>query len=176
MSTASLPVEMSLRDFQARTPREDGWREELIEGELVVSPDPKADHAYIVEVIRETLRPLLSKGYFITNNSSCVLPPRSMPSPDLFVVRRERMLEAVRRSDWIQGAPDLVIEISSASNRRLQSKAELYLRHGAEQVWTVYPKRRVVLVSSEEGPREARESETVEFHGVVLNVRDLFAV
>jgi Uma2 family endonuclease len=175
MSTASLPVEMSLREFQARTAREDGWREELIEGELVVSPDPKADHAYIVEMIREALRPLLLQGYFITNNSSCVLPPRSVPLPDLFVVRRERMMEAVRRGDWIEGAPDLVVEISSASNRRLQSKADLYLRYGAEQVWTVYPKRRVVLVSSDEGPREAREGEIIEFHGVAINVRDLFA-
>jgi Uma2 family endonuclease len=99
-----------------------------------------------------------------------------MPSPDLLVVRRERMMEAVRRNDWIQGAPDLVIEISSPSNRRLQSKADLYLRHGAEQVWTVYPKRRVVIVSTEDGQREAREGETVEFSGVVLNVRDLFAI
>jgi len=70
---------MSLEEVQARSPRTDGGREELIEGELVVSPDPKADHAYIVEIIREALRPLLAEGYFITNNSSYVLPPRSMP-------------------------------------------------------------------------------------------------
>ena len=175
MSTASQPVEMSLEEFQGRPRRTDGAREELIQGELVLSPDPKADHAYIVEVIREALRPLLAEGYFITNNSSCVLPPRSMPSPDLFVVRRERMMDAVRRRDWIHGAPDLVVEISSSSNRRLQTKADLYLRHGAGQVWTVYPKRHVVLVSTEDGPREAREDETVEFRGVIINVRDLFA-
>lgn len=176
MSTASLPVEMSLREFQSRATPKSGEREELIEGELVVAPDPKADHAYIVEVIREALRPLLAQGYFIANNTSCVLPPRSMPSPDLFVVLRERMVDAARRSDWVHGAPDLVVEISSSTNRRLQSKADLYLRHGAEQVWTVYPKRRVVLVSTEDGPREAREGETVEFRGVVVNVRDLFAL
>src|SRR5947209_3826758 len=175
MSTASLPVEMSLEQFQARSPRTDGGREELIEGELVRSPDPKADHAYIVEMLPEALRPLLIEGYFITNNSSCVLPPRSMPSPDLFVVPRERMMDAVRRRDWIQDAPDLVIEISSSSNRRLQTKADLYLRHGAEQVWTVYPKRHVVVVSTDDGPREARQGETVEFRGVIINVRDLFA-
>ena len=123
-----------------------------------MSPDPKADGAYIPEMIREAIRPLLSKGCFIDNNSSF-----------------ERMLEAARRGDWIQGAPDLVVEISSPSNRRLQSKADLYLRHGAAQVWTVYPKRRVVIVSTQDGPREAREDETVDFGGVVLNVRDLFA-
>jgi Uma2 family endonuclease len=176
MSTAVQPFEMSLKEFQARPRRNDRGREELIEGELVVSPDPKADHAYIVELIREALRPLLAQGYFITNNSSCVLPPRSMPSPDLLVVRRERMMDAVRRGDWMQGAPDLVIEISSPSNRRLQSKADLYLRQGTEQVWTVYPKRRVVIVSTEDGPHEAREGETVEFSGVVLNVSDFFAI
>jgi Uma2 family endonuclease len=175
MSTASLPVQMSLQEFQTRPRRTDGGREELIEGELVLSPDPKADHAYIVEIIREALRPLLAQGYFIGNNSSCVLPPRSMPSPDLFVVRRDRMIEAVRSRDWLHGAPDLVVEISSSSNRRLQTKADLYLRHGAEQVWTVYPNRHVVLVSTSDGPREARIDETVDFRGVFLNVRDLFA-
>src|SRR3954464_7297746 len=106
MSTASLPVQMSLEQFQVRPRRTDGSREELIEGELVVSPDPKADHAYIAEMIREAIRPLLSKGCFIDNNSSVVCwRPRSMPYPDLFVLRRERMLEAARRGDWIQGAP-----------------------------------------------------------------------
>ena len=45
MSTAVLPSEMSLEEFQARPEREDGQCEELIEGELIVSPDPKVDHA-----------------------------------------------------------------------------------------------------------------------------------
>ncbi len=174
MSTAVLPGEMSLEEFLTRPEREDGYREELIEGELVLSPDPKADHAYIVEKLREALRPLLAKGYFITNNSSCVLPPRSMPSPDLLVVLRERMLQAVQEQNWIQGSPELVVEVNSRSNRRQNQKADLYLQHGAEQVWTVYPKRRTVLVSTTEEVYEARAGETVEFHGATVHVSELF--
>lgn len=174
MSTAALPIEMSLADFIARPAREDGWREELIEGELVVSPTPRPSHTMIVERLREVLRPLRERGYFITNDSSVVLAPRSMPVPDLLVVTEARWQETLATDDWLTGSPELVIEVSSRSNRRLQQKADLYLRQGAEQVWTVYPRRRTVLVSSAEGAHEAREGEQLEFHGVTLTVADLF--
>jgi hypothetical protein len=50
----------------------------------------------------------------------------------------------------------------------------LYLEYGAEQVWIAYPHNRVVQVWTADSSREAREGETVEFHGMVIPVSEIF--
>ena len=171
MSTAVL---LTLDEFIARPERDDGQREELIEGELVVSPGPKGFHAYVVEQLREKLRPLRDQNFAIVNDFSCLLPPDSIPVPDLMIIRRSRWEEAVRADAWLAESPELVIEVSSPSNRRLQRKAAVFLEHGAEQVWIVYPKRRSVVVCTVDGMSEARNGETIEFHGVTVQVAEIF--
>jgi predicted N-acetyltransferase YhbS len=74
MSTAVL---LTLEEFIARPERDDSQKEELIEGELIVSPDAKVSHAYIVDQLREGLRPLRKQGFVVTNDFGCILNPRS---------------------------------------------------------------------------------------------------
>ena len=64
MPTAVLPAEMSLEEFSNRPEREDGLKEELIEGELVVRPAPDFKYSFVLETLREMLRPLRSRGFF----------------------------------------------------------------------------------------------------------------
>ena len=171
MSTAVL---FTLEEFIARPERDDWQKEELIEGELIVSPGAKVSHAYIVDEIRKGLRPLEEQGFVISNDFSCILRPRSMPIPDLAVVGRERWNAAAKADAWLEDSPELVIEVSSPSNRKLHVKASVYLEHGAEQVWIVYPKRHSVIVYTLEGSSEARSDEAVEFRGVRIAVADIF--
>ncbi len=170
MSTAVL---LTLEEFLARPERDDWQREELIEGELIVSPGPKVSHAYIVEQLRESLRPLRKRGFVVSNDFSCILLPHSMPVPDLAMVRQERWQAAIGADTWLEDSPELVIEVSSPSNRRLPRKAALYLEHGAEQVWIVYPKKRTVSVLTSNGSSEAPVGEILEFQGVSIPVSDI---
>ena len=99
MSTASQiePRYLTLDEFMARPDREDDQREELLEGELIAFPGPKVRHADIVWRLRRSLALLEETGAFvIANDFSCVLRPRSMPIPDLGVVRREPWEQALR--------------------------------------------------------------------------------
>lgn len=171
MSTAVL---LTLEEFIARPGREDWQKEELVEGELIVSPGAKVSHAYIVDQLRERLRPLRQQGFVVGNDFSCILRPRSMPVPDLAVVGNDRWIEAAKADVWLENSPELVIELSSPSNRKLYVKAAVYLEHGAEQVWVVYPKRRSVTVYTLEGSSEARSGEMLEFRGVRIAVADIF--
>ena len=171
MSTAVL---LTLEEFLARPEREDSQREELIEGELILSPGAKVSHAEIVERLRERLQPLKEQGFAVSNDFACVLPSSSVPNPDLAAVRRERWDEAVRTDDWLLEAPELVVEVSSPSNRKLHHKAALYIEHGAEQVWVVYPRRRTVSIFTVDGTAEARIGEALEFHGVSVPVAEIF--
>ncbi len=170
MSTAVL---LTLDQFLARPERDDGQREELIEGELVVSPGAKVSHAEIVRRLHKILSPLEEQGFVVSNHFSCVLKPDSMPVPDLAAVANGRWNAAVTADTWLDGSPELVIEVSSPSNRKLFRKAAVYLEHGAEQVWIVYPKRRAVTVYTAEGATEARTGETLEFQGVSVVVNEI---
>ena len=68
----------------------------------------------------------------------------------------------------------MVIEVRSPSNRQLGRKASLYLEHGAEAVWIVYPKRRTVVIYDQDGVREIRQNEQAIFRGVAVEVAALF--
>lgn len=47
----------------------------------------------------------------------------------------------------MQGAPELAIEVvSSETAARLEEKIELYLSHGSNSVWAVYPKQRAAWI------------------------------
>ena len=172
MSTA-FHTSLSLEEFLRRPDRDDGQREELIEGELILSPSAKAWHADIVRRLQRRLVPLEGKGYALVNDSSCILGKHSMPAPDLAAVTEGRWQQAVANEGWLQGSPELVIEVASPGNRNLHRKAELYLQHGAEQVWIVYRKTRTVVVMTQEDTQEARVGEYVEFHGVRLAVAEI---
>ena len=173
MSSAVLPAYLSLEEFLARPEREDDQREELIEGELIVSPSPKTDHHYVVEQLRDAF-PLKSQGLVFTQDFSCILGTRSMPQPDLGVIEREKFNKTAREKAWMEGAPLLAIGVNSPSNRRPGRKAEIYLDHGAEQAWVVNPKKRTITVYTAEGSSEARLGECVEFHGITVKVDEIF--
>ncbi len=173
MSTA-FNISLSLEEFVRRPDRDDGQREELVEGELIVSPSAKAWHADIVRRLRRKLVSLEEKGYFLINDSSCILGQQSMVAPDLAAVREDRWKQAVANEGWLQGAPELVMEVASPGNRSLHRKADLYLQDGAEQVWIVYRKTQTIVVFTQDETREARVSESVEFGGVRLVVAELF--
>jgi Uma2 family endonuclease len=175
MSTALQSITpITLEEFLLRPDREDGQKEELIEGEIVLSPEPRPSHAEILERLRELLRPLKEKGFAIAGGFSCILRPRSMPGPDLAAISQERWRETVAKDAWLEGAPELVIEVRSPSNRKLGQKATLYLEHGAEAVWVVNPKRRAVVIYDQDGVREARENEQLAFHEVTVEVAGIF--
>jgi Uma2 family endonuclease len=91
-------------------------------------------------------------------------PPPSMPRPDVFVMSRERLLDAARRDVYPVGSPELAIEVVSPGNtkRELLKKLRLYLDHGSLAVWIVYPKTRTVMVwDSPDTSSEFREGELI---------------
>jgi Uma2 family endonuclease len=171
MSTA---VSITLEEFLARPDREDDQREELVEGAVLVSPGPRADHSEIVDRLRDQLNDLKQQGYVLRNDFSCILGDRSMPIPDLAVVTRKRWDKAVKGQTWLTGSPELVIEVSSPTNRKLERKAALYVERGAEQVWIVYPATKTLTVVTPDATRAAGMGETVEFHGVEVLVDSIF--
>ncbi len=171
--SAILQQSISLEEFLSRPDRIDGRREELIEGELVLSPEPKPSHAEIIHRLHTALAPLENVGFVIRGGFSLTLSPDSAPGPHLAAIRTERWEKAIHSDAYPEGSPELVIEVRSPSNRQLGRKASLYLEHGAEAVW-IDPKPRTVVIYDQDGVREIRENEQATFRGVTVEVAALF--
>ncbi len=179
MSTAAARV--SIEEYLAyQAPP--GFRDELIEGEIVLSPDPKPSHSKICKNLVTKLDSLVNRQLFEVCLATNMVLERddSMPSPDVFIIDRERWLSAIREDEYPRGSPQLPIEVHSPSNRPgLLRKIELYLRNGSKAVWVVYPKRRVVVVHDQADLIvEYRDGEEVPFPTEIsdrtVKVSDLF--
>ena len=171
-STSTL---LTVEEYLRLEPREDGLRDELIEGEIVLSPSAKPLHAKIVANLFDILKTLAGQGFARASDFGCRLGEHSLPGPDLAAIRSERW-NNIAEDDYLVGSPELVIEIFSPSNRKalMAQKAALYLRYGAEAVWVIYPQLRTVTVHNADSQREARCGETVGFHGVIVPVAAIF--
>ena len=152
------------RDAQ-RMP-DDGNRYEAIGGELFMTAAPNFRHQKVSQrVFKELDRILQEPGH-----GEVVYAPFGVEfpatdegvQPDLLFVSNER--REILGSDWIRGAPDLVVEIlspSTASHDR-GIKLELYERQGVREYWIVDPDEHVVDVwRFGEEPAHERFTETL---------------
>lgn len=118
---------------------EDNLRRELIGGELVVTPAPGGRHQ---DVVLELGARLLA--YAKEHGGKVYVGPRDVyfsdidvVEPDVLFVRLDNLDRVEER--FIRGAPDVVIEVSSPSTRRLElvRKRTLYERYGVAEYWYV---------------------------------------
>lgn len=152
---------------------EDHFRREIIDGELFVSPSPNVRHQRTVALLTARLF-LYQEG-----NGGEVFPAPldvffandSVVEPDVLFVRADHSdrLEV----KYVTGAPDLVIEVSSPSTRRLElvRKRELYERFGVSEYWFIdLDADRVEVYRLEEGVYRTPE---LLFSGQVLQPAQL---
>ncbi len=126
-----------------------GFRDELLYGRIIVSPEPKPLHFVIADNIYKLLESAAGKRYWVAQRINLRFPSaNSMPSPDVFVIGREAFQAAIRGSSYPEGkATILAVEVLSPSNRKkhIDLKVSLYLDSGIE-VWVVNPKKAEIKV------------------------------
>lgn len=161
-----------------------GLRDELINGKIVLSPQPKPQHQQVVKNLFLVLdKALQSSDLTVQMNSNIRFDDsHSMPAPDLFVVRHEVWRRVIEEDRYLSEPPLLVAEVISPANRskKVQDKIEIYLAHGVQHVLVIYPKKLSVSLARKTG--KAVQLERVERVQITahLNVdfpaSDLFAV
>ena len=137
-----ITVEQFL-DFQAPP----GFRDELIEGKIVLSPDPKPLHVETARRVERLLEAaLIGLPYVVRQRVNWQMDEHSMPSPDVFVVAEDYWRQTVEQNKYPVGSPVVAVEVLSRSNTRKEilRKTGPYLRHGTACVWIVYPKHKKV--------------------------------
>ncbi len=127
---------------------EDGRRYEIIEGELYEMPAPGLDHATILANLVLLLGPLVRSlgGTFFFAPLDVFFQGADPVQPDLLAILPG--WEGELRQRGPEGAPDLVIEVLSPSNRGhdLLTKRSLYARAGVREYWIVDPDARSVEI------------------------------
>jgi Uma2 family endonuclease len=116
---------------------DDGWRHELVDGALIMTPAPSLRHQVVVgrlHLLLEASRPrdlvLLFAPFDVTLAEDSVL------QPDLLVARREDFT-----ATELRGTPLLVVEVLSPSTRTidLHLKRHRYETAGCPSYWAVDP-------------------------------------
>lgn len=160
MASVTTPRLLTAEEYE-RLDEVLGFRDELIEGERVLSPNAVFPHAVIIrhlerilesqlaELSAEPLRVVRETGWKFHNAASGA---DSVPGPDLMVIREEDARRAIKQRCWFEGIPLLVIEVISPSERRSRrlQKVGLYLEMGVPHVVEVDYTRRIVKVHTPE--------------------------
>jgi Uma2 family endonuclease len=129
---------LTYEDYARLTPPDSG-NYELHQGKIVFMASPLAPH----QVVSMNLS--IALGSFIVHNKLGRLlaapmdvrfAPHDIVQPDLLFISQDR-LSIIQKI--VEGAPDLVIEIKSASNTasELQYKKYLYEMGGVQEYWLV---------------------------------------
>jgi Uma2 family endonuclease len=118
---------------------DDNLRRELIDGELIVTPPPGTRHQTVVVDLVTELNLYARKhgGKAMTAPYSVVFSDTNVTEPDVLYVRPENLGRFEAR--FLAAPPDVVVEVSSPSTRRLEliRKHDLYQRFGVPEYWFV---------------------------------------
>jgi Uma2 family endonuclease len=142
----------------ARLPTSGSTRYEIIDGELVVTPAPGLKHQRIVTRLVSLLHAFARKhalGEVFVSPFDVLFAEGDYLEPDILFVRKARAELVTDRG--VEGAPDLVVEVLSASTaaRDHGIKLERYRHYGVPEYWIVDPEEETVEVwKLGEGARE----------------------
>jgi len=132
---------------------DDGLNYELLRGTLVSEPVPGRIHGRTLARVSYLLSTFVDSkrlGVVYTGNTGFVLArqPDTVRGPDVAFMSNERERETDGASPYIPGAPDLVVEVVSPSDRTTEvlGKVSDYLAAGSSIVWVVNPVREEVSV------------------------------
>jgi Uma2 family endonuclease len=132
-----------------------GFRDEPINGRIIVSPEPKPLHHDVALNVFKLLEAAVGQRYKTGMRINMTMEElNSAPSPDVWVVDREKWRAARAANTYPENAPILAVEVVSPSNRKrhIREKVDLYLTTGGAAVWVVYPKRREICIYTPGAP------------------------
>jgi Uma2 family endonuclease len=139
-----------LTDEQLMNLPEDGFKHEYVDGE-VTSTAVTGLHEDLGAILMYLLTPhALKVGRIYGSSVGCRMRDGNIRVPDVSVMRSERLPGGRSPNTFLEGAPDLCVEIISPSENRTDMfrKISEHFDSGAQQVWHIFPDTRKVVVYS----------------------------
>jgi len=145
------PRRWTLTEYQnlAKAGFLDGLRTILIDGEILVVPNPGTHHDTALSLIFAFLQPLCPTGHYLRNQQSFNVGTANDPAPDLALV------PGVIR-DYTNQAPTIALIIVEVADTSLAldttTKAELYATAGVPEYWVIDLEHRQLIVFRDPQP------------------------
>ena len=169
---------LTFEEFE-RLPDQPGKRE-LLDGELIELPPAELNHNQIAQTIFLRLYAALSAAHArgeagqlgeAYHEMGYKLSGHGWVQPDISLTHAGQAA-----GKYLVNAPGIAIEVVSPINtaEAMETKVAIYFRHGAREVWRVYPKTRTVVVHV--GATARTETETVTtplLPGFTLNIAEI---
>lgn len=164
----------------------DGHRYEIVNGELIDMGNSGAKHGYIAVVLSAALFNSVSTqklGAIFDSSTAFKMKSGNKRSPDISFMAKERLQGLKDLPDgFLEGAPDLAVEILSPSNtvEEIHNKLVEYFENGSRLVWVIHPKEEYVLVyrSAQQPDRLLKSTDSLNGEEIVpdftLPIADLF--
>lgn len=132
---------------------DDGFRYELVRGELRKMPPAGSQHGYVAMNIGTSLNVHvkangLGRVYAAETGFRLASDPDTVRAPDAAFISRERVEQASRVAGYWPGPPDLAVEVVSPGDTHSQvvEKALSWLEAGCRMVLVADPAQRTVTV------------------------------
>ncbi|MEG3893216.1 Uma2 family endonuclease [Microcoleus sp. AT8-B1] len=164
----------------------DGHRYEIVNGELIDMGNSGAKHGYICSILMILLGGYVhiqKLGAMFDSSTAFKMKSGNKRSPDVSFMAKERLQGLDELPDgFLEGAPDLAVEILSPSNTvaEIHDKLVEYFENGARLVWVIHPQEQYVLVyrSSQEPDRLLKSVNSLDGEEIVpgftLPIAELF--
>lgn len=147
MSTTSAEL-VTVADYLKLPEPEEGHLE-LHHGEVVIVPPPKWRHQILQGRIQKRLECLLGdSGIVLSEMAFRPAPEYEMWQADVGYVRADRAA-GIGEDEYLNGAPDLVVEVLSPSNTadEIDDRRTICMTNGCRSFWVVNDKRKLVSVT-----------------------------
>jgi len=162
----------------------DDKRYEVIEGELIEMPAPNIEHQDISGNLEFMIRDYVKRnklGKVYDAPTDVKLDDMNVVQPDLLFISNEN--KGIIKDNYIEGSPDVVIEILSPSNRDhdMVTKFALYEKFCVKEYWIIDPDQKSIEIFSLDNVKlqsvcKVSEDEKVKsesFVGLELRFNDL---
>jgi len=159
---------------------------EIVNGELIDMENRSAKHGYIAIILSAALFNCVSTrklGAMFDCSTAFKMKSGNKRSPDISFMAKERLQGLDELPDgFLEGAPDLAVEILSPGNTvaEIHDKLVEYFENGARLVWVIHPQEQYVLVyrSSQEPDRLLKSTQSLDGEEIVpgftLPIAELF--
>jgi len=123
--------------------------EEVVKGEIILSPPAKVTHATVVDSLGDILRAQINIDQVLVRTAQFGLIIRKDPLgtrvPDLAMFRRRSIVE---QDGYIHSAPEFIAEVLSPSNDRADHDGKIrdYAELGVAEVWVLSPEAHTIEV------------------------------
>ena len=143
MPAATLQAKKKVwSDEELESLPKDGYKRELLDGEIIENP-VHAEHGIACVRMAVLLANFVQRhklGELFDSSTGFRLSEKLLLSPDIAFVSKATLRKILVAPDkFLQGAPDLVVEVLSPSDRLVQinRKLDRYFEHGTRVAWLV---------------------------------------